>query len=91
MKAVQLEPTEANIDFEGRGLDFEVELLNERKLCNSVSGVDLEDFEDFEISTGLDEREDLDIPTHSEPEIIRHFTRLSQKNYSHYQNKENLT
>lgn len=70
------------MEFEGRGLNFKVELLNQRKLCNTISGVDIQEVDDFVLNTGLPEREELDIPTHSEPEVIRHFTRLSQKNYS---------
>ena len=72
----------SEMKFEGRGLNFNVELLNKRRLCNYISGVDVEEVTDLSINTGLPEREELDIPTHSEPEVIRHFTRLSQKNYS---------
>ncbi len=39
-----------------------------------------EDFGDLDIPEGLI-REDLDLPQLSEPEVVRHFTRLSQMNY----------
>ncbi|MBL6784980.1 MAG: aminomethyl-transferring glycine dehydrogenase subunit GcvPB [Rickettsiales bacterium] len=65
------------------GLDFDTPLLFETSDENhSKIGVDLESFPDFTIKTGQDARETVDLPSHSEPEVIRHFTRLSQKNFS---------
>lgn len=65
-----------------QGLNFPIELLCHTSGCSGISGVDFEDVTDFENNTGLDTRNDLNLPCHSEPEIVRHFTRLSQKNYS---------
>ena len=65
------------------GLDFETPLLYETSSnSKSKSGVDLEDFPNFIIKTGLNERSSIGIPINSEPEVIKHFTKLSQKNYS---------
>ncbi|MBT4922778.1 MAG: aminomethyl-transferring glycine dehydrogenase subunit GcvPB [Rickettsiales bacterium] len=65
------------------GLDFDTPLLFETSDdAHSKSGVDLEEIPDFTINTGLEEREIINLPSHSEPEVIRHFTRLSQKNFS---------
>jgi glycine dehydrogenase subunit 2 len=72
-----------DIKFEGRGLEYEIPLIFETSSKDkNLSGVDLEDFPDFDIATGQEEREDLNLPIHSEPQVIRHFTRLSQQNYS---------
>ena len=70
--------------FEGKGLDYDVPLLISSGRDEEISGVDIEDFsiDDFDLYIGVEERDDLNIPSHSEPDIIRHFTRLSQKNYS---------
>ena len=69
--------------FEGKGLDLKIELLNVNSHADSnSSGVDLENFPNFEIMTGFSERKEMNLPTKREPEIIRHFTRLSKKNYS---------
>lgn len=65
-----------------QGLNFAVDLLCDADGSEDKSGVDIEIVEDFINQTGLKERSELDIPGHSEPEIVRHFTRLSQKNYS---------
>ncbi len=45
-------------------------------------GVDLEDVTNFKNTTGLPARENIDLPEVSEPDVIRHFVRLSQMNYS---------
>lgn len=46
------------------------------------SGVDLKDVGDFDHALGGLEREDrMGLPGLSEPETVRHYTRLSQKNY----------
>jgi glycine dehydrogenase subunit 2 len=70
--------------FEGKGLDFDVLLLCESDRGDLISGVDIEEIDEskFINMTGTAQRENIDIPSHSEPDIIRHFTRLSQKNYS---------
>ena len=77
--SINIEPV-----FEGKGLDYDVPLLISTGRDEEISGVDIEDFSinDFDLYIGVEERDDLNIPSHSEPDIIRHFTRLSQKNYS---------
>lgn len=45
-------------------------------------GVDLENFDLTENKTGLLERSEIGLPQISEPQTVRHFTRLSQQNYS---------
>ncbi len=47
-----------------------------------TSGVDVEDIEEFELAIGGLEREgDIGCPGLSEPDTVRHFTRLSRRNY----------
>ena len=70
------------MQFEGKGLNLGTELLNKTCAGSSISGVNLEEFPEFELNIGVAERKKNNIPSHSEPEIIRHFTRLSQQNYS---------
>ncbi len=65
------------------GIDFDTPLLFETSdKTNTKVGVDLESFDNFEINTGFEARSEVNLPSHSEPEVIRHFTRLSQKNFS---------
>lgn len=47
-----------------------------------LCGVDLPETSPAPVRTGVPSRDDLDLPEVSEPQIIRHFTRLSQMNYS---------
>ena len=55
------------------GTDFDTALLFETSDdTHSKSGVDLEEIADFDIQTGLSARETVDLPSHSEPEVIRH-------------------
>ena len=64
-----------------RALQLEEPLLFE-KGRPEVSGVDLPDAPDVESRLGgLERKGDIGLPGLSEPELIRHFTRLSQKNY----------
>ena len=65
-----------------KGLFAEVSLLNESNRCSDICGVDFPDIIDEELMTGLVARDDLALPNHSEPEVIRHFTQLSRQNYS---------
>ena len=64
-----------------RGLHIEEPLLFEIGHPD-VSGVDLEDAEPFETRLGGLERTTLELPGVSEPVAVRHFVRMSQKNYS---------
>jgi len=64
-----------------RGLNFEEPLLFE-KGKTGASGVDLPDVEDFNLRTGQDERATIGLPEVSEPQVMRHFVRLSHLNYA---------
>ena len=47
-----------------------------------TSGVDVEEFEDIELSIGgLERTNPIGCPGLSEPDVVRHYTRLSRKNY----------
>ncbi len=65
-----------------RGLRLEEALLFERD-SPGRSGVDLPDVPMVETRLGGHDRVDaIGLPGLSEPEVVRHFTRLSQKNYA---------
>lgn len=47
-----------------------------------TTGVDVEELEDFELSVGGLERDtEIGCPGLAEPDVVRHFTRLSRRNY----------
>ena len=65
------------------GLNFEEELLIEKSKNNEVIGVDFDQkLDKIHNRTGQKIREEINLPCLSEPEVARHFVRLSQKNYS---------
>jgi glycine dehydrogenase subunit 2 len=65
-----------------RGLQIEEKLIFEIG-CNDTCGVDLEEPEAVESRLGgLERTEPMGLPGLSEPETVRHYVRLSQKNYS---------
>jgi glycine dehydrogenase subunit 2 len=65
-----------------RGLQIEEKLLFERD-APGRSGVDLPEPPAVEPRLGgLERRRPIGLPGLSEPEVVRHFTRLSQKNYA---------
>ncbi|WP_051631259.1 aminomethyl-transferring glycine dehydrogenase subunit GcvPB [Afifella pfennigii] len=65
-----------------RALDIEEPLLFEIGRAE-ISGVDMEEPEDFRPRLGGHERKaELNLPALSEPEAMRHYVRLSQKNYA---------
>ncbi|MCC7260708.1 MAG: aminomethyl-transferring glycine dehydrogenase subunit GcvPB [Alphaproteobacteria bacterium] len=64
-----------------RGLMFDEALLIEQS-SEGRSGVDLETLKGTKSRTGLATREAIGLPEVSEPQVVRHFTRLSQMNYS---------
>ncbi len=71
------------MEFEGKGLNLRTELLSDNSHSGKNSyGVDLEDFPEFVLNIGIEERKNVDLPNHRELEVLRHFTRISQKNYS---------
>ncbi|MCE2509797.1 MAG: aminomethyl-transferring glycine dehydrogenase subunit GcvPB [Alphaproteobacteria bacterium] len=64
-----------------RGLDFEEPLLFEQG-ARGRTGVDLPEAKGAKNRLGgLQRKGDVGLPGLSEPQVIRHFTRLSQKNY----------
>jgi glycine dehydrogenase subunit 2 len=66
-----------------RALNKEVKLLNEEAANRGdIFGVDFPDFDLTDLSIGVEERTEINLPNHSEPEIVRHFTQLSRQNYS---------
>ncbi|MBT7450215.1 MAG: aminomethyl-transferring glycine dehydrogenase subunit GcvPB, partial [Rhodospirillaceae bacterium] len=65
-----------------RGLSFEEPLIFELDSQGSTA-VDLEEpSHDMDRLGGLRRRGSIGLPGLSEPEVVRHYTRLSQKNYS---------
>jgi glycine dehydrogenase subunit 2 len=64
-----------------RGLHYEEPLLWEKEKGDH-SGVDFEGIPEFNMRTGLELRGRIGLPQVSEPEVVRHFVRLSTWNYS---------
>lgn len=64
-----------------KGLKLETELLI-NKSHEGACGVDLVDVEDFELKTGQNARQEIGLAQVNEPQVIRHFIRLSNQNYS---------
>src|SRR5688500_16089128 len=64
-----------------RGLMYEENLLWEKERSDAP-GVDLPEIENFRMRTGLPERDEIGLPQCSEPQVVRHFVRLSTWNYS---------
>ena len=70
-------------NFSDKALHKEVKLLNEDRIArDDIWGVDFPEFTLDKTSIGVEQRQELNLPNHSEPEIIRHFTQLSRQNYS---------
>lgn len=67
--------------FPNRGLRFEEKLLIEKSHPGRC-GVDLPPLKNTKLRTGQNKREKVGLPQVSEPQVIRHFVRLSQKNFS---------
>jgi glycine dehydrogenase subunit 2 len=63
------------------GLNHETELLIYQS-NEGACGVDLPDVEKFSVRTGQKSREEIGLPQVNEPQVIRHFVRLSNQNYS---------
>lgn len=64
-----------------RGLHYDENLLWE-KTQSDHSGVDLPKPKGGKLRTGSDARSNIGLPQVAEPEVVRHFVRLSTKNYS---------
>lgn len=64
-----------------RGLRYEENLLWEKERSDHP-GVDLPEPKNMKLRTGQKAREDIGLPQCSEPQVLRHFVRLSTWNYS---------
>lgn len=64
-----------------RALNYEEKLLWDLPQADD-GGVDLPEPKPFKIRTGLPERTSTGLPQLKEPQVVRHFVRLSTKNYS---------
>ena len=65
----------------GRGLNVEENLLYE-KSATGACGVDLPEPKNIKLRTGMDARDHVGLPEVSEPQVMRHFVRLSKLNYA---------
>lgn len=63
------------------GLRFETELLIKQS-DEGACGVDLPEVKEFKIKTGQNKRAKIGLAQVNEPQVIRHFVRLSNQNYS---------
>ena len=63
------------------GLNNETSLLIKQSK-KGACGVDLPEVEKFELRTGQNKRAEIGLPEVNEPQVIRHFVRLSGQNYS---------
>ncbi len=63
------------------GLNQETELLIKQSRVGAC-GVDLPVVENFQLKTGQKKRETIGLAQVNEPQVIRHFVRLSNQNYS---------
>lgn len=64
------------------GLNHDTRLLNEESTIGAC-GVDFENIDsNFKIKTGQKTRESIGLPQLTEPQVLRHFIRLSRQNYS---------
>ena len=63
------------------GLALETELLINQSR-EGAYGVDLPEVEDFSLRTGQSKRKEIGLAQVNEPQVIRHFTRLSNQNFS---------
>ena len=69
------------IIMQNTGLNLETELLIKQSREGSC-GVDLPEVADFKIRTGQKKREEIGLAQVTEPQVIRHFVRLSNQNFS---------
>lgn len=66
---------------ESRALKYEEKLIFEQS-SKGACGVDLPEIKNFENRTGQEIREEIGLAEVSEPQVVRHFVRLSTQNYS---------
>ena len=69
------------INDNSRGLNYDENLLWEKEHCDTP-GVDFPAPKNTPLRTGLNARGNIGLPQVSEPQVVRHFVRLSTKNYS---------
>lgn len=69
------------INDDTRGLNYDENLLFEKERTDTP-GVDLPALKGTKSRTGLKTREEVGLHQVSEPQVVRHFVRLSTKNYS---------
>jgi glycine dehydrogenase subunit 2 len=74
-------PVNDSLAEDNRGLHYEENLLWEKEF-NDTPGIDLPEVKNQESRTGLKERDVIGLPQVSEPQVVRHFVRLSTWNYS---------
>ena len=72
---------EQDLNGGSRGLHYEESLLWEKERSDH-SGVDFPAVKNFKNRTGQSPRGDIGLPQVSEPQVVRHFVRLSTLNYS---------
>ncbi len=63
------------------GIDYRTELLINQSI-DGACGVDLPEIAEFKIRTGQEKRAQIGLMQVNEPQVIRHFVRLSSQNYS---------
>lgn len=63
-----------------RGLNFDENLLYEKEQSDNP-GIDLPEPQNTPLRTGLEARDHIGLPQVKEPQVVRHFVRLSTKNY----------
>jgi glycine dehydrogenase subunit 2 len=63
------------------GIDYSTELLTNQSI-DGACGVDLPEIAEFKIRTGQEKRTQIGLMQVNEPQVIRHFVRLSNQNYS---------
>lgn len=74
-------PMQYDLFEQTRGLNYDENLLWEKEQGDH-SGVDLPEPQNTKLRTGFEARENVGLPQVSEPAVVRHFVRLSTKNYS---------
>jgi glycine dehydrogenase subunit 2 len=78
---IGLSSVDEGINDGSRGLHYEENLLWDKEY-DDEPGVDLPQPAGTPLRTGVDERGDIGLPQVSEPQVVRHFVRLSTKNFS---------
>lgn len=80
-KVVELVTDNMALKAENRGLHYEENLMWEKERSDSC-GVDFPALRGVKSRTGVTERGEIGLPQLSEPQVLRHFVRMSTWNYS---------